>query len=112
MKTRLTYLPIDMYETIPWIQGKCTRDVNSLRPVQSECDYKLLSIMKLLHPLTSRPHYYTEFHYNSGFRMKKSFHNHIDFCTERGFIIKNESNRCRRYYSITQKGIEFYKLLS
>ena len=105
-KHRVTYMPTTMFENVAWVQGKRIQDINSLTVMNSECDYVLPSVLKMLYCVVKEKQLtYSDLFYKSGFRMKKTYHRYLDFCRILGFIEREETRQgAKRYYNITEKG--------
>ena len=101
---QLTYIDTEMLEKMSWLDYKKISSANSLTIIRSNSDFNLLSILKLLYPLTRHRLYFSRLYYNSGIRMKKSFLNYLNLCIQMGFIKKIPRNELKVYYLLTEKG--------
>ena len=70
---------------------------------QPRRNINVLLLVKILHPLMSRPIRFCDLHRVSQIRYKRQFLDHLDFCQQVGFI-KTEKVKKFDYYAITDKG--------
>lgn len=112
LQKRVTYLPIELYEKLPWIKGKQIEDINSLRAISSESDFNLLTITKLLFCLKQQPLTFSELYYKSGCRMKSVYLKYLNFCQYLGFIRKLDKDGLYQPYAITGKGNQLWEMLN
>jgi len=102
MRTRLTYVPLEVAEQFEDFIIK--RDVQVLDAVKAKTrDYSTLSLLKLLYQLKGNSMTFSELYSKSKIRMKKSFLNYLHLCVDYKFIEK-ESVGPNMIYSITDKG--------
>ena len=102
MKTRLTYVPIEVADQFD--DFIITRDEQVLDAVKARTrDYSTLSLLKLLYQLRGNPLTFTNLYSKSKIRMKKSFLNYLRLCVNYNFI-KKEPVGPNVIYSITDKG--------
>ncbi len=102
MRTRLTYIPIevaDQFDDFIIKRGEQVLDAVKARAR----DYSTLTILKLLYQLRGNPMTFTNLYSKSKIRMKKSFLNYLHFCTNYNFI-KKEPVGSNVIYSITNNG--------
>ncbi|MCH7649299.1 MAG: hypothetical protein IIA83_11940 [Thaumarchaeota archaeon] len=102
MKTRLTYVPIEVADQFD--DFIITRAEQVLDAVKARTrDYSTLSLLKLLYQLRGNPLTFTNLYSKSKIRMKKSFLNYLRLCVNYNFI-KKEPVGPNVIYSITDKG--------
>ena len=102
MKTRLTYVPIEVADQFD--DFIITRAEQVLDAVKARTrDYSTLSLLKLLYQLRGNPLTFTNLYSKSKIRMKKSFLNYLHLCVNYNFI-KKEAVGPNVIYSITDKG--------
>ena len=102
MKTRLTYVPLEVADQFEDFIIK--RDVQVLDAVKAKTrDYSTLSLLKLLYQLKGNSMTFSELYSKSKIRMKKSFLNYLHLCVDYRFIEK-EAVGPNMIYSITDKG--------
>ena len=102
MKTRLTYVPIEVADQFD--DFIITRAEQVLDAVKARTrDYSTLSLLKLLYQLRGNPLTFTNLYSKSKIRMKKSFLNYLRLCVNYNFI-KKEAVGPNVIYSITDKG--------
>ena len=101
---RFSYIDSQMLEDMAWITTEEVKTVNQLSVVKSSSDYKIITVLKLLYPLTKTELNFSTLHYSSGIRMKNSFLKYIRYCLEMGFIKKSTKLRQIQFYKITEKG--------
>ncbi len=102
MKTRLTYVPIEVADQFD--DFIITRAEQVLDAVKARTrDYSTLSILKLLYQLRGNPLTFSNLYSKSKIRMKKSFLNYLRLCVDYNFI-KKEPVGPNVIYSITDKG--------
>ncbi len=102
MKTRLTYVPIEVADQFD--DFIITRAEQVLDAVKARTrDYSTLSLLKLLYQLRGNPLTFTNLYSKSKIRMKKSFLNYLRLCVDYNFI-KKEPVGPNVIYSITDKG--------
>ena len=102
MKTRLTYVPIEVADQFD--DFIITRAEQVLDAVKARTrDYSTLSILKLLYQLRGNPLTFSNLYSKSKIRMKKSFLNYLRLCVNYNFI-KKEPVGPNVIYSITDKG--------
>ncbi len=102
MKTRLTYVPIevaDRFEDFIITRGEQVLDAVKARTR----DFSTLSLLKLLYQLRCNPMTFSELYMRSEIRMKRSFLNYLDLCVNYNFVTKTPSGS-NMIYSITGKG--------
>lgn len=110
-KTRLTYITTELYDKLSWLTGDENGDTNGLKKIRNRTDYRLVSILKILHPLLGGSLPFGRLYYISGIRLKKSFNTYLSFCLDMGFIFRGEQKRgSQRYYFITEKGLTLLRL--
>lgn len=100
----ITYIYTEMLEKMPWINGSTVKLVNQLSLIKSSSDFRILSMLKLMYPLTETPLNFSSLYYKSGIRMKVSFLKYLRVCQELGFIEKAGKVRQNQYYALTDKG--------
>jgi len=102
MKTRLTYVPIEVADQFD--DFIITRAEQVLDAVKARTrDYSTLSILKLLYQVRGNPLTFSNLYSKSKIRMKKSFLNYLRLCVDYNFI-KKEPVGPNVIYSITDKG--------
>ena len=102
MKTRLTYVPIEVADQFD--DFIITRAEQVLDAVKARTrDYSTLSLLKLLYQLRGNPLTFSNLYSKSKIRMKKSFLNYLRLCVNYNFI-KKEPVGPNVIYSITDKG--------
>ena len=103
MKTRLTYVPIEVAEQFD--DFIIYKDEEVLDAVKARTrDFSTLSLLKLLYQLKSNSMPFSDLYTKSKIRMKRSFLNYIDLCLKYNFL-KKESVGPNVIYSITENGI-------
>ena len=102
MKTRLTYVPIEVADQFD--DFIITRAEQVLDAVKARTrDYSTLSILKLLYQVRGNPLTFSNLYSKSKIKMKKSFLNYLRLCVDYNFI-KKEPVGPNVIYSITDKG--------
>ena len=100
MKTRLTYVPIEVAEQFD--DFIIYKDEEVLDAVKARTrDFSTLSLLKLLYQLKSNSMTFSDLYTKSKIRMKRSFLNYIDLCLKYNFL-KKESVGPNVIYSITE----------
>lgn len=108
MKSRLTYIPIEIAEQFN--DFIIQKDIQVLDAIKARTrDYNTLSLIKLLYQLRKNTMTFSELYSKSKIRMKKSFLNYLHFCIDYNFVIKNNI-KSNSIYSITDKGITMLEL--
>ena len=103
MKTRLTYVPIEVAEQFDdFIIYKDEEVLDAVKA--SPRAFSTLSLLKLLYQLKSNSMTFSDLYTKSKIRMKRSFLNYIDLCLKYNFL-KKESVGPNVIYSITENGI-------
>ncbi|HSD04150.1 MAG TPA: hypothetical protein VLB45_00155 [Nitrosopumilaceae archaeon] len=102
MKTRMTYIPLEVAEHFS--DFIITRDEQVLDSVKARArDFSTISLLKLLYQLKSSPMTFSDLYMKSNIRMKKSFLNYLHLCVKYSFITKMAVGS-NMIYSITDKG--------
>jgi predicted transcriptional regulator len=101
---RLSYIKTELMEKFDWVEGDIIGRVNSFTTIRSNSDFVLLSVLKLLFPLSAGQLNFMKLYNSSGLRMKKSFINYLDFCIQMKLVNKLEKDGLYQYYEITDKG--------
>ncbi len=102
MKTRLTYVPIEVADQFDdFIITRAERVLDAVKARTR--DYSTLSLLKLLYQLRGNPMTFSNLYSKSKIRMKKSFLNYLRLCVDYNFI-KKEPVGPNVIYSITDKG--------
>ena len=102
MKTRLTYVPIDVADQFNDFIIK--REEQVLDAVKARTrDYSTLSLLKLLYQLRNNSMTFSDLYNKSKIRMKKSFLNYLHLCLNYKFITKKPVGP-NVIYSITENG--------
>ena len=108
MKTRLTYVPIEVAEQFD--DFIIQRNEQVLDAVKARTrDYSTLSLLKLLYQLRGSSLTFSDLYNKSKIRMKKSFLNYLHLCLDYEFISK-ESVGSNVIYSTTNKGLVMLNL--
>ena len=102
MKTRLTYVPLEVADQFEDFIIK--REEQVLDAVKARTrDFSTLSLLKLLYQLKGNPMTFTNLYSKSKIRMKRSFLNYLHLCVNYNFIEK-EAVGPNVIYTITDKG--------
>jgi len=102
MKTRLTYVPIEVAEQFD--DFIIQRNEQVLDAVKARTrDYSTLSLLKLLYQLNGSSLTFSDLYNKSKIRMKKSFLNYLHLCLDYDFITKKPVG-ANVLYSITENG--------
>ena len=102
MRSRLTYVPIDVADQFNDFIIK--RDEQVLDAVKARTrDYSTLSLLKLLYQLRNNSITFSDLYNKSKIRMKKSFLNYLHLCLNYKFITKKPVGP-NVIYSITENG--------
>ncbi|MDE1862821.1 MAG: hypothetical protein KGI33_07905 [Thaumarchaeota archaeon] len=102
MKTRMTYLPVEIADQFSDFIIK--RDEQIMDAVRTRAkDFSTISILKLLYQLRLSPMSFTDLYNKSNIRMKRSFLNYLDLCLTYKFIRKERAGSNVIYF-ITDKG--------
>jgi len=102
MRTRLTYVPLDVAEQFD--DFIIQRDEQVLDAVKARTrDYSTLSLLKLLYQLRNNSITFSDLYAKSKIRMKRSFLNYLHLCLDYKFITK-KSVGPNVIYSITENG--------
>ncbi|HJU14727.1 MAG TPA: hypothetical protein VJ792_09770 [Candidatus Nitrosotalea sp.] len=110
MKTRMTYLPVEIADQFSDFIIK--RDEQVLDAVKIRArDFSTISILKLLYQLRFSPMTFSDLYLKSNIRMKRSFLNYLDLCMTYNFIRK-EPLGANMLYFITEKGRVLLELFS
>ncbi len=103
MRTRLTYVPIDVADQ--FADFIIERNEQVLDAVKARTrDYSTLSLIKLLYQLRGNPLTFSDLYVKSKIRMKKSFLNYLHLCLNYKFITKKPVG-ANVIYTITEKGM-------
>ena len=108
MKTRLTYVPIEVAEQFDDFIIQRSEQVLDAVKARTR-DYSTLSLLKLLYQLKDSSLTFSDLYNKSKIRMKKSFLNYLHLCLDYEFISK-ESVGSNVIYSITNKGLVMLNL--
>jgi len=102
MRTRLTYVPIDVADQFD--DFIIQREEQVLDAVKARTrDYSTLSLLKLLYQLRNNSMTFSDLYNKSKIRMKKSFLNYLHLCLNYKFITKKPVGP-NVIYSITENG--------
>ena len=102
MRSRLTYVPIDVADQFNDFIIK--REEQVLDAVKARTrDYSTLSLLKLLYQLRNNSMTFSDLYNKSKIRMKKSFLNYLHLCLNYKFITKKPVGP-NVIYSITENG--------
>ena len=102
MRSRLTYVPIDVADQFNDFIIK--REEQVLDAVKARTrDYSTLSLLKLLYQLRNNSITFSDLYNKSKIRMKKSFLNYLHLCLNYKFITKKPVGP-NVIYSITENG--------
>ncbi len=102
MKTRLTYVPLDVADQFE--DFIIYRDEQVLDAVKARTrDFSTLSLLKLLYQVRCSPLTFSDLYLKSKIRMKKSFLNYLHLCVDYNFVSKKAVG-ANVIYSITDKG--------
>nr|ABZ07310.1 hypothetical protein ALOHA_HF4000ANIW133I6ctg1g28 [uncultured marine crenarchaeote HF4000_ANIW133I6] len=102
MRSRLTYVPIDVADQFNDFIIK--REERVLDAVKARTrDYSTLSLLKLLYQLRNNSMTFSDLYNKSKIRMKKSFLNYLHLCLNYKFITKKPVGP-NVIYSITENG--------
>ncbi len=102
MRSRLTYVPIDVADQFNDFIIK--REEQVLDAVKARTrDYSTLSLLKLLYQLRNNSMTFSDLYTKSKIRMKKSFLNYLHLCLDYKFITKKPVGP-NVIYSITENG--------
>ena len=102
MRSRLTYVPIDVADQFNDFIIK--REEQVLDAVKASTrDYSTLSLLKLLYQLRNNSMTFSDLYNKSKIRMKKSFLNYLHLCLNYKFITKKPVGP-NVIYSITENG--------
>ena len=108
MKTRLTYVPIEVAEQFD--DFIIQRNEQVLDAVKARTrDYSTLSLLKLLYQLNGSSLTFSDLYNKSKIRMKKSFLNYLHLCLDYDFITKKPVG-ANVLYSITENGTTMLNL--
>ncbi len=108
MKTRLTYVPIEVAEQFDDFIIQRSEQVLDAVKARTR-DYSTLSLLKLLYQLKGSSLTFSDLYNKSKIRMKKSFLNYLHLCLDYEFISK-EPIGSNVIYSITDKGLVMLNL--
>ena len=102
MRTRLTYVPIDVADQFS--DFIIQRDEQVLDAVKARTrDYSTLSLLKLLYQLRNNSITFSDLYAKSKIRMKKSFLNYLHLCLDYNFVTKKPVGP-NVIYTITKNG--------
>ena len=102
MKTRMTYIPLEVAEQFS--DFSITRDEQVLDAVKARArDFSTISLLKLLYQLKCNPMTFSDLYTKSNIRMKRSFLNYLHLCVKYNFVTKMAVGS-NMIYSITEKG--------
>ena len=102
MRSRLTYVPIDVADLFS--DFIIQREEQVLDAVKARTrDYSTLSLLKLLYQLHNNSMTFSDLYTKSKIRMKKSFLNYLHLCLNYKFITKKPVGP-NVIYSITENG--------
>ena len=108
MKTRLTYVPIEVAEQFDDFIIQRSEQVLGAVKARTR-DYSTLSLLKLLYQLKGSSLTFSDLYNKSKIRMKKSFLNYLHLCLDYEFISK-EPIGSNVIYTITDKGLVMLNL--
>ena len=110
MRTRLTYVPLDVAEQFD--DFIIQREEQVLDAVKARTrDYSTLSLLKLLYQIRNNSMTFSDLYNKSKIRMKKSFLNYLHLCLDYKFITKRPVGP-NVIYSITENGITMLDLFA
>ena len=110
MRTRLTYIPIDVAEQFS--DFIIQRDEQVLDAVKARTrDYSTLSLIKLLYQLRGNSMTFSNLYTKSKIRMKRAFINYLHLCLNYEFITKKPVG-ANVIYSITEKGMNMLEMFT
>ena len=102
MRTRLTYVPIDVADQFS--DFIIQREEQVLDAVKARTrDYSTLSLLKLLYQLRNNSMTFSDLYNKSKIRMKKSFLNYLHLCLDYNFVTKKPVGP-NVIYTITENG--------
>lgn len=102
MKSRLTYVPLEVAEQFEdFIIEKQEQVLDAVKARTR--DFSTLSLLKLLYQLKGNPMTFSQLYSKSKIRMKRSFLNYLHLCVNYNFI-KKEPVGPNVIYTITDKG--------
>ena len=108
MRSRLTYVPIDVADQFNDFIIK--REEQVLDAVKARTrDYSTLSLLKLLYQLRNNSMTFSDLYNKSKIRMKKSFLNYLHLCLNYKFITKKPVGP-NVLYTITENGATMLNL--
>ena len=108
MKTRLTYVPVDVADQFE--DFIIHREEQVLDAVKARTrDFSTLSLLKLLYQVRYNPMTFSDLYLKSKIRMKRSFLNYLHLCVDYNFVSKKAVGP-NVIYSITDKGMTMLDL--
>ena len=108
MRSRLTYVPLDVAEQFD--DFIIQRDEQVLDAIKARTrDYSTLSLLKLLYQIRNNSMTFSDLYTKSKIRMKKSFLNYLNLCLNYKFITKKPTGP-NMIYSITENGTTMLEL--
>jgi len=110
-KIRPSYIKTEILESYPWIKGEKVGNTLDYTKIKSTSDYTILSIIKILFPISKQEINYTNLYRHSGIRLKKSFLYNLRFCLDHKLVTKRAES-VQRFYKITDKGFDFLRLFA
>jgi predicted transcriptional regulator len=108
MKTRLTYIPVEVADQFEdFIIHRYEQVLDAVKARAR--DFSTLSLLKLLYQVRCNPMTFSELYLKSKIRMKRSFLNYLHLCVDYNFISKKTVGP-NVIYSITDKGMTMLNL--
>lgn len=108
MKTRLTYVPVDVADQFE--DFIIHREEQVLDAVKARTrDFSTLSLLKLLYQVRYNSMTFSDLYLKSKIRMKRSFLNYLHLCVDYNFVSKKAVGP-NVIYSITDKGMTMLDL--
>ena len=109
-KVTSSKVPNEIVEIYPYFIGQIVGQDDSNTRIKGR-EFYVMSILKILYPLSQGDKTFQELYNCSTFGYKKGFLNYLDMCKTFGFIEKNKLSYYM-WYRITEKGKIFLELFS
>ena len=107
---KTSYFPAEMIASTSWLKLSNVREnILGMTSGVPDEDFKITGILKILFVLNSNQISYSNLLKLSGFRMKQSFHNYLDWMQKLELIKKGDAMRAD--YQITPKGSIILEML-
>lgn len=107
--TQHTHIKKAVLQNYPFFNFQIVEDEDDTVKAYPKQDYSILTLLKILHPLTVKPKRFSDLYSDSQVRFKRRFLDYLHFSEARGFI-NTEKVKEFQYYNLTTKGYNFMEM--